>query len=41
MGYPLGPLLEKHLSPVIKKGRALGAPSHAAAELVRLKPVVN
>lgn len=41
MGYPLGPLLEKQLPPVVKKGHALGTPSRAAAELVRLKPVVN
>lgn len=42
MGQPLGHLLEKQLPPVVKKGQTLGTPSRAAAaELVRLKPVVN
>lgn len=41
MGSPLGPLLEKQRPLVVKKGHALGTRSRAAAELVRLKPVVN
>lgn len=40
LGKPVGPLLEKQLPLVVKKGHALGTLSHAA-ELARLKPVVN
>lgn len=40
LGWRRRPLLEERLPSVIMKGRALGTLSRAA-ELVRLKPVVN